>query len=126
MTRLCSLLLISAFQDEELEAYRHEVRVFFGDEAYEKARTMEQCRKVLKAKTEDDNTPFLQVFNLWRRHSHLKEFCLAKRWAAIGGAAADILYISHMWCRDGVKVGQLARPRPIANPAVRAVDLMIY
>lgn len=81
-----SLLLVSAFQDEELEAYRHEVRVFFGDEAYEKARTMEQCRRALEAKMEDDNTPFLQVFNLWRRHSHLKDFCLAKRWGAISGA----------------------------------------
>lgn len=56
-----------------------QVRVFFGDEEYEKAKTMEQCLALLSKKSEDDNTPFLQVFNLWRRHDNLRPFCLAKR-----------------------------------------------
>ena len=76
---LLSLSLYPAFEDEELEALRHEVRVFFGDKAYKKCCTIEQCQAKLKQKGDDDITPFLQVFNLWRKHESIRTIALSKR-----------------------------------------------
>jgi hypothetical protein len=36
---------------------------------------------MLADKEEDDITPFLQVFNFWRRHESLRPFSLAKRYS---------------------------------------------
>lgn len=60
----CSLY-ISAFAKEELEAYRHEVRVYLGQKAYKKAKTLQICKDLLAKRDVDEEgrPPFLQV--LW-------------------------------------------------------------
>jgi ectoine hydroxylase-related dioxygenase (phytanoyl-CoA dioxygenase family) len=64
------------------------VRVFFGDEAYAACRTLEACRQQLSKKADDDITPFLQVFNSWRRHDALRPLACAKR---LGHIAAQLM-----------------------------------
>lgn len=44
---------MAAFETERLEALRHEIQVFFGEEAYEACTTMEQCLAKLEEKDEE-------------------------------------------------------------------------
>lgn len=70
-------------KQEHLEALRHEVRVFFGEKAYKKCRTLAACKSLLAKKDAEDITPFLQVFNLWRRHKALRPLVFSKRLAHV-------------------------------------------
>ena len=70
--------IMAAFEQERCEALRHEVHVFFGEEAYEACTTTEACLAQLKKKDAEAITPFLQVFNLWRRHPEIKELVFQK------------------------------------------------
>ncbi|KAM3572673.1 hypothetical protein VYU27_005359 [Nannochloropsis oceanica] len=80
--------IMTAFEQERCEALRHEVQVFFGEEAYEACTTTDACVAQLKKKDAEAITPFLQVFNLWRRHPGIKELVFHKTLAHI---AAQLL-----------------------------------
>lgn len=62
--------------------------MFFGDEAYDECRTVEACMAQLAKKGADDITPFLQVFNSWRRHEALRPLAFSKR---LGHIAAQLM-----------------------------------
>jgi len=70
--------IMAAFEQERCETLRHEVHVFFGEEAYQACTTTESCLAQLKKKDANAITPFLQVFNLWRRHREIKELVFNK------------------------------------------------
>jgi hypothetical protein len=38
---------VAAFEADKLEAYRQKVRVFFGQEAYQQTRTVDDCEDLL-------------------------------------------------------------------------------
>lgn len=80
--------VLAAFEVERLEALRHEVQVFFGQDVYRQCTTVEQCLAQLAKKDDDAITPFLQVFNLWRRHPQLQPLVLSK---TLGHVAAQLL-----------------------------------
>lgn len=56
-----------------------QVRVMFGQEAYEQCRTVAQCQDMLD-EVDGECIPFLQTFNSWRRYNDVRRFALAKRW----------------------------------------------
>lgn len=70
--------IMAAFEEERCEALRHEVHVFFGEKAYQACTTAEACLEQLRKKDADAISPFLQVFNLWRRHAQIKKLVFNK------------------------------------------------
>jgi hypothetical protein len=86
---------MSAFEQKRCDALRREIHVFFGEEAYQACTTTEACLAQLSKKDEDAITPFLQVFNLWRRHREIKELVFNKvSRPALGGL--DLSFVSGM------------------------------
>ena len=71
----------AAFEKDKLLALRQKVRVFLGTEAYEHARTVEDCEEMLEAEVDPEDIPFLQTFNSWRRYQDLRRLALAPRFA---------------------------------------------
>lgn len=78
----------AAFEKDKLMALRQKVRVLVGKEAYEHARTVEECEELLEENVDPEYIPFLQTFNSWRRYQDVRRLALAPRFAHV---AAQLL-----------------------------------
>lgn len=78
------------FAQKELEAMQHLVQVVIGD-VEASPTTVDDCNNILQQQQEPVDTPFLQLFNLWRTYDEVKKIVCSPRLAEV---AAQLMGVS--------------------------------
>eukprot|EP00741_Cyanophora_paradoxa_P024747 tig00000293_g23891.t1 len=91
-----------AFEAEELAAIKQKILVVAGKKAYERAEREGNWRQAL-ARIPQEHVPFLQGFNLWRRHGAVRALAHSRRLASVAaqllGARRVRLYQDSMFLK---------------------------